>query len=105
LSDARLQAVLSRKTNSEHGFDARIGPASGQVCHSLMVVPKWRPGSAHCQAASAIRRQRSRAGIVLLTWLGSVRQRRCQSSPRSTAAMKSLVTLTELLEFWPETVA
>ena len=59
---ARLQAVLSRNMYSR----ARIGlalirPASGQVCHSLMVVSYCTPGSAHAQAASAICRQRSRA--------------------------------------------
>jgi hypothetical protein len=36
---------------SEHGFDARIGPDSGQVCQSLMVVWNWMPGSAQAQAA------------------------------------------------------
>ena len=51
LSEARLQAVSSRNMYSEHGFDARIGPAAGQVCQSLMVVLNWRPGSAEAQAA------------------------------------------------------
>src|ERR1700712_5319469 len=50
-TDARLQAVSSRNMYSEHGLEATIGPASGEVCHSLMVVWKWMPGSAEAQAA------------------------------------------------------
>ena len=37
-----------------YGFaagDATIGPAAGEVCHSLMVVWYWMPGSAEAQAA------------------------------------------------------
>src|SRR5699024_9390636 len=37
LSEARLQAVLSRNIYSEHGLLPFIGPSSGQVCHSLIV--------------------------------------------------------------------
>ena len=37
-SDARLQAVSSRNMYSEHGLEALIGPAAGQVCQSLIVV-------------------------------------------------------------------
>ncbi len=51
---ARLQAVLSRNMYSVQGLLALIRPDSGQVCHSLIVVSYWRPGSAHVQAASAI---------------------------------------------------
>jgi hypothetical protein len=36
---------------SEQGFEATISPAAGLVCHSLMVVWKWMPGSAEAQAA------------------------------------------------------
>ncbi|MNT87570.1 hypothetical protein D3C72_2279990 [compost metagenome] len=50
-SEARLQAVSSRNMYSEHGFDARIGPAAGLVCQSFIVVLKCRPGSADAQAA------------------------------------------------------
>ena len=38
LREARLHAVSSRNIYSEHGFDATIGPAAGQVCQSLIVV-------------------------------------------------------------------
>ena len=51
LSEARLHAVSSRNMYSEHGLDARIGPLSGQVCQSLMVVWNWMPGSAQAHAA------------------------------------------------------
>src|SRR5271170_6549246 len=38
LSEARLQAELSRCMYSLHGLDALIRPELGQVCHALMVV-------------------------------------------------------------------
>ena len=103
LSEARLQAVLSRNMYSEQGLEALIRPDSGQVCHSLIVVSYCMPGSAQDQAARAICSHRSRAGMVLWTW-PSVRRVRSQSPSVSTASMKPLGTRTELLEFWPETV-
>ena len=48
---ARLQAVLSKNMYSLHGLDALIGPPSGQVCHSLIVVSYCVPGSAQRHAA------------------------------------------------------
>src|SRR5437868_11906651 len=51
LSEARLHAVSSRNMYSEHGLEARIGPALGAVCQSLMVLWNWMPGSADCHAA------------------------------------------------------
>ena len=63
-SDARLHAVSSRKTYSEHGFEARISPSTGHVCHSLVVSWNCSPGSAQSQAASAISSHSSRAGSV-----------------------------------------
>src|SRR5712672_4222314 len=103
LSDARLQAVSSRNMYSEHGLEARIGPAAGQVCQSLMLVWNCRPGSAEAQAAWAIFSHRSRAFTVLAT-LDLVRQVRSQSPSASTALRKPSSTRTVLLEFWPETV-
>ena len=100
LSDARLQAESSTCMYSEHGFDALIRPEFGHVCHWLIVVSYWTPGSAQRHAASAISRISSRA------WTGSpigspvVRAIRCQSSSSSTARMNSSVTRTELLAFW-----
>src|SRR6187431_1353188 len=61
LSDARLQELLSSDMYSEHGLDAVIRPVSGLVCQSLIVSSYCRPGSAHCQAASEILRNSSRA--------------------------------------------
>src|SRR3989344_68767 len=61
LSDARLQAELSKCIYSEHGFEALIRPVLGQVCQSFIVVSYCIPGSALCQAASAIQAITSRA--------------------------------------------
>src|ERR1044072_1047259 len=99
LSEARLQAESSTCMYSEQGVEALIRPDSGQVCQRLMIVSYWTPGSAQRQAASAIWFIRSRAGSV---FVGSpvVRAVRLQSSPASTASMKSSVTPTELLAFW-----
>jgi hypothetical protein len=36
---------------SEHGFEPRIAPSSGQVCQALTVSWNWMPGSAQAQAA------------------------------------------------------
>ena len=51
---ARLHAVSSRNMYSLHGLDPLIRPPSGQVCHSLMVVSNWIPGSAQAQAVYAM---------------------------------------------------
>src|SRR5215207_5863115 len=98
-SDARLQAELSTCMYSEHGLDALMRPEFGDVCHWLMVVSYWTPGSAQRHAASAISRISSRAGIVS-TGSPVTRAVRCQSSSFSTACMKSSVRRTELFAFW-----
>src|SRR3954466_11491192 len=100
LSDARLQAESSILIYSEQGLDALIRPVFGLVCHWLIVVSYWTPGSAQRQAASAISRISSRAGIGSPTGSPVVRAIRCQSSSFSTACMKSSVRRTELLAFW-----
>src|SRR5215218_3330312 len=99
LSEARLQAASSTCMYSEQGFEALIRPDSGQVCQRLMIVSYWTPGSAQRQAASAIWFISSRASRVL-TDSPVERAVRCQSSPASTASMKSSVTRTELFAFW-----
>ena len=99
LSEARLQAESSRCMYSEHGFDALIRPEFGQVCHALIVVSYCMPGSAHCQAASAIWRSRSRA-LFVSTTVPSVRAVRFQSAPASADSMNASVTRTELFAFW-----
>src|SRR5919106_1551871 len=98
-SDARLQAESSTCMYSLHGLEALIRPELGDVCHWLIVVSYWTPGSAQRHAASEISRISSRAETVSV---GSpvVREVSCQSSSFSTACMNSSVTRTELLAFW-----
>src|SRR5687768_5438555 len=103
LSDARLQAVSSRNMYSEHGLEAWILSVFGQVCHLLMVVSYWRPGSAQLHAAWATLSQSLRAGIVRAV-LPELRHFVSQGASFWTASMKASVTRTELLEFWPLTV-
>src|SRR6185503_20135503 len=100
LSDARLQAVSSKNMYSEHGLDALMRPVLGQVCQRLMVLSYCTPGSAHAQAASATRFQRSFAFSVSTTSL-VVRACVCHALPPSAARMKSSVTRMELFEFCP----
>src|SRR3954451_1084038 len=98
-SDARLQAESSTCMYSEHGLDALIRPELGDVCHWLIVVSYWTPGSAQRHAASAISRISSRAGSVSV---GSpvARAIRLHCSSFSTACINSSVRRTELLAFW-----
>ena len=65
LIEARLQALSSIDMYSEHGLDALIRLVFGSVCHELMVVSYWTPGSAQRHAASAACVSRSRAGSVV----------------------------------------
>src|SRR6516164_8832724 len=102
-SEARLQAVSSRKLYSEHGFEALIRPLAGQVCHSLIVESNCSPGSAEAQAAWPMRSHNSLACKVLAT-LPSVRRIKSHEPSAPTRSRKSFETRTELLEFWPATV-
>src|ERR687890_1901636 len=99
-SDARLHAESSTCMYSEHGLDALMRPEFGDVCHWLIVVSYWTPGSAQRHAASAISRISSRALTGSPTGLPVVRAIRCQSASSSTACMNSSETRTELLAFW-----
>ena len=99
LSEARLHALSSTCMYSEHGFDALIRPDTGQVCHSLIVVSYWTPGSAQRQAASAIWFSTSLASTISLA-ASSTRAFSSHSSPRSARSMNSSVTRTELFAFW-----
>src|SRR6185436_7513711 len=98
-SEARLHAESSMDMYSEHGFDALMRPVFGSVCHELIVVSYWTPGSAHSHAASAIWWSRSRASAVSTTE-PSVRAVRFHSLPSTTASMNWSVTRTELFAFW-----
>src|ERR687894_1188151 len=100
LSEARLHALSSTCMYSEHGLDALMRPELGDVCHWLIVVSYWTPGSAQRQAASEISRMSSRALTGSPVGSPVVRAIRCQSSSFSTACMNSSVTRTELLAFW-----
>src|SRR3954451_2702789 len=66
-SDARLHAESSMLMYSEHGFEALMRPVFGSVCHVLIVVSYWTPGSAHSHAAWAIWFRRFRASTVSTT--------------------------------------
>src|SRR6476619_4828988 len=99
LSEARLHEELSSDMYSEHGLEAVMRPVSGLVCHALIVSSYWMPGSAHSQAALAILPKSSRASTVSMTE-PSLRERRPNSVPSSTAFMNSSLTRTELLAFW-----
>src|SRR5829696_5692467 len=98
-SDARLHELLSRLMYSEHGLDALIRPVSGLVCQSLIVSSYWMPGSAHSHAAWVTLLKRVLASTVSITD-PSMRARRPNSAPSSTARMNSSETRTELLAFW-----
>src|ERR671930_2146389 len=99
LREARLQALSSIDMYSEHGFEALIRDVFGSVCQLLIVVSYWTPGSAHCQAASAMSRNSLRA-LTVSTTAPSVRAVRFQSASASTASMNVSVTRTELFAFW-----
>src|SRR3954467_1992441 len=98
-SDARLHELLSRLMYSEHGLDALMRPVSGLVCQSLIVSSYWIPGSAHSQAAWVTLLNSVLASTVSITE-PSIRARRPNSAPSSTARMNSSETRTELLAFW-----
>src|SRR5690606_41542715 len=100
----RLQAVSSRNMYSEQGFEARMGPSLGQVCHSLMVSVNCTPGSADSQADMVMESQSASALSVFMT-RPSVRAVSFQSPPARADSRKLLGTRTELLEFCPLTVA
>src|SRR6266508_4992639 len=103
-SEARLHALSSMDMYSLHGFEALIRPVFGSVCQLLIVVSYWTPGSAHCQAASAMSFSSARA-LTVSTTVPSVRAVRFQSPSASTASMNASVTRTELLAFcyWVDT--
>src|SRR3954452_13095135 len=98
-SEARLHELLSMLMYSEHGLDALMRPVSGLVCQSLIVSSYWMPGSAHSHAAWVTLLNRVLASTVSMTE-PSIRARRPNSAPSSTARMNSSETRTELLAFW-----
>src|ERR671930_1148807 len=99
-SDARLHALSSTCMYSEHGLDALMRPEFGDVCHWLIVVSYWTPGSAQRHAASEISRMSSRAGIGSPIGSPVTRAVVRHSPSSSTARMNASVTRDELLAFW-----
>src|SRR5216683_1485483 len=99
LSESRLHAVSSRKTNSEHGLVALIRPVFGTTFQSWIVLSNWRPGSPQIHAASAISRHMSRA-LYVSTVRPSTTAFVFHSLSSITARMKSSLTRTEWLAFW-----
>src|SRR5437660_8709459 len=93
-SEARLHAVSSRKTNSEHGLDALIRPVAFTGFHRFVVVSYCMPGSPQTHAASEILAMRFRA---LYLWFGwPLKTSLVHQSPSfSTASMNSSVTRME----------
>src|SRR5580765_1824235 len=90
LIEERLQAVSSRKTNSEHGLDALIRPVTFTGFHLFVVVSYCIPGSPQTQEASATLAIKSRARYFLCGW--PLRTSLVHHSPSfSTASMKSSV--------------
>src|ERR671930_1038188 len=98
-SEARLHALSSMDMYSEQGLDALIRDVFGSVCHELIVVSYWTPGSALFHAASAISPRSLRASTVSTT-APSVRAVRFHSLPATAASMNASVTRTELFAFW-----
>src|SRR3981081_3875821 len=63
LSDAKLQAVLSRKRYSEHGLVEFCRSVPLHVCHLWIVVSNCIPGSPHTCVPSATLRKSRRASL------------------------------------------
>src|SRR5437763_10184092 len=99
LIEDRLQALSSMDMYSEHGLDALIRPVFGSVCHELIVVSYWTPGSAQRHAASAMSRINFRA-LTVWTTEPSTRAVKFQSESPSIACMNASETRTELFAFW-----
>src|SRR6266496_2992623 len=98
-NDARLQAVLSRKTYSEQGLVEWIGSVPLHVCH-LWIAPSYcMPGSPQIQVPSAILFSRVLASFFCND-LPLVMDRVHQSLPSSAARMKSSLARTERFSFW-----
>src|SRR5690242_12586130 len=68
LSDARLQAVLSRNKYSLHGLVEFCRPVPLQVCHLWIVVSNCIPGSPQMCVPSATFRSKARACLRSHGW-------------------------------------
>src|SRR5262249_36422489 len=91
-------AVATSVSPVTHGLLALIRPSAGHVCHSLIVVSYWSPGSAEAQAACAISSQSIDAGSFF-DGAPSVRRVSVHSPPLESTSKKGFGTRTLLLEF------
>src|SRR6476469_7829333 len=98
LSDARLQAVLLRKTYSEQGLVEWIGSVPLQVCHFWMAPSYCRPGSPQTQVPSAMRSSSFEASFFS-SGLPVVTERVHHSLPSTAACMNSSETRTDRFSF------
>src|SRR5579863_4346520 len=98
-SEARLQAVLFRKTYSEQGLVEWIGSVPLQVCHFWMAPSYCRPGSPQIHVPSAIL-LRSLLASFFSSGLLVVMVRVHHSPPVSAAFMNSSLTRTDKFSFW-----
>ena len=84
---------------SEHGFDALMRPVFGSVCHELIVVSYWTPGSAHSHAAA--RDLLQQVARVDRRDDGAVGARgEVELLAFAAASMNASLTRTELFAFW-----
>src|SRR6266446_10859593 len=98
-SEARLHAVLFRRTYSEHGLVEWIGSVPLQVCHFWIEPSYCKPGSPQIQVPSAIFFSSVLASFFWSGW--PVVTVRVHHSPPSVAAcMNSSLTRTERFSFW-----
>src|SRR2546425_176405 len=98
LSEARLQAVLLRKTYSEHGLVEWIGSVPLQVCHFWIEPSYCSPGSPQIQVPSAILRSSAPASF-LWSGLPVVIDLVHHSFPSIAACMNSSLARTERFSF------
>src|SRR5579862_6940335 len=98
-SEARLQAVLFRKTYSEHGLVEWIGSVPLQVCHFWMAPSYCNPGSPQVQVPSAIFLSNVAASFFCSGLLVST-ARVHHSFPSKAACMNSSLTRTDRFSFW-----
>src|SRR6185369_3573115 len=98
LSDARLQAVLFRKTYSEQGLVEWIGSVPLQVCHFWIEPSYCKPGSPQVQVPSAILLRSAPASFFCSGAL-DVTERVHHSLPSRAACMNSSLARTDRFSF------
>src|SRR2546425_5118995 len=94
LSEARLQAVLLRKTYSEQGLVELIGSVPLQVCHFWIAPSYCKPGSPQIHVPSAILFKSALASFFC-SGLSVVTARVHHSFPSRAARINSSLARTE----------